>query len=341
MHDKNTTDHRALCGPYKLQTPVVLAPMSGVTDIVFRRLAVRLGAHVAVSEMVASNLLVRGEEESRLRMEGGGMPLHIVQLAGRDPQWLAEAAKLAEGAGAEIIDINMGCPAKKVTGGACGSALLKDLDLAVRLIDATVKAVKVPVTVKMRLGWDENSMVAPELAYRAADAGAQLVTVHGRTREQFYTGKADWPAIAAVKNAVSLPVIANGDVKSGVDARTILQQSGADGVMVGRGAQGRPWLLGHIAHYLQQGITLPVPSLEIQCALALEHYEGLLTLYGEKVGVRHARKHLGWYMDAAEDYTGVAVPQDMRISIMTSTEAETTRKAMQEAYLRLAEKQAA
>jgi tRNA-dihydrouridine synthase B len=328
-------------GTHLLGNPVILAPMSGVTDSVFRRMAVRLGADLAVSEMIASNCLVRGEEESRLRMEGADMPVHIVQLAGRDPYWLAEAARLAEGAGAQVIDLNMGCPAKKVTGGACGSALLRDLDLATRLIDATVKAVTVPVTVKMRLGWDEHSIVAPELAQRAEQVGAQLLTVHGRTRQQFYDGDADWVAIRNVKNNTKLPVIANGDVKNCEGASMLLLQSGADGVMIGRGAQGKPWLPGHIAHFLRTGERRAEPDLETQHVLALEHYDGLLSFYGEKAGIRHARKHLGWYLEAAAETTGGTLASPLRHAVMTAASAKEAIHALNAAYATLNWKAAA
>ena len=233
--------------------------MSGVTDIAFRRIASRLGAGLVVSEMVASRELACADDELRLRAEGAGLDLHVVQLAGRDPAWMAEAARVAVGAGAAIVDINMGCPAKKVVGGHGGSALLKELDLAVRLIAATVEAVETPVTVKMRLGWDDAAIVAPELAARAEGVGAKMVTVHGRTRAQFYEGRADWRAIAAVKAAVSIPVIANGDLTACADAPAMLAASGADGVMIGRGAQGRAWFPAAVAAYLETGITPATP----------------------------------------------------------------------------------
>ncbi|TAJ31079.1 MAG: tRNA dihydrouridine synthase DusB [Bosea sp. (in: a-proteobacteria)] len=281
-----------------IQSRAFLAPMSGVTDIVMRRLAARYDAGIVVSEMVASDEFVRGSEEARIRAEGQGVSPHVVQLAGCDPHWLGEAARLAEANGAAIVDINMGCPAKKVTGGWAGSALMRDLDHAVRLVEAAVTAVTIPVTVKMRLGWDDASRNAPELASRAVAAGARMITVHGRTRQQFYKGTADWRAIAAVRAAGDFPLVANGDIADAADARTCLDQSGADFVMVGRAALGRPWLAGEIGAALD-GLPFARPSLSEKLAVASEHYEGLLALMGIAHGVRHARKHLAAYADEA------------------------------------------
>jgi tRNA-dihydrouridine synthase B len=311
---------------------VVLAPMSGVTDLAFRRIAARLGAGLVVSEMVASAELARADDESRLRAEGEGLPIHVVQLAGRDPAWMAEAARVAVGAGADLIDINMGCPAKKVVGGHGGSALLKDLDLAVRLIASTVAAVDVPVTVKMRLGWDRESIVAPELAARAEAEGAAMVTVHGRTREQFYEGRADWAAIQAVRERISIPLVANGDLVDADDAPAMLAASGADAVMIGRGAQGRAWFPAAVAARLATGRTPPPPPLDAQRDLAIEHYYGLLSLYGREQGVRHARKHLGWYVDAAADAAGRLVPAAERSAVLTAPTAELALAALDRAY---------
>jgi tRNA-dihydrouridine synthase B len=303
-------------GPVAIRNRVVLAPMSGVTDLPFRRLAWRFGAGLVVTEMVASRELVLNRGESWARLKNAGMTPHMVQLAGREAQWMAEAARIAVDNGADIVDINMGCPAKKVTGGYSGSALMRDPDHALSLIEATVKAVNVPVTLKMRLGWDENSINAPEIARRAEEAGIQLVTIHGRTRMQFYEGRADWDAIRLVRDAVSIPLVANGDVETPADAEDILKRSGADAVMVGRGAQGRPWHVGVLAGH-------PGPAGDGIAVLAAEHYEMMLEFYGREAGLRHARKHLGWYLDRfAPD-----LPVDEKAAIMVSKEpAEVTRR---------------
>ncbi len=242
-------------GDITVATPVLLAPMSGVTDAPFRRLAATLGAGLVVSEMTASNDLVNGRPMSLLRCEATGIGPHVVQLAGCEATWMAEGARIAEAGGADIIDINMGCPARHVTGGQSGSALMRDLDHALELIDATVAAVKVPVTLKMRLGWDDRSLNAPELARRAEAAGVRMITVHGRTRCQFYKGEADWGAVRAVKDAISVPLVVNGDITSFDKAITALEMSGADAVMIGRGAQGQPWLPGQIGRRLDAGVT--------------------------------------------------------------------------------------
>lgn len=321
--------------------PVVLAPMSGVTDVVFRRIAARYGASETVTEMVAAADFAAGSEESRLRAERSGPGRHVVQLAGRDPTWIAEAARVAAGAGASVIDLNMGCPAKKVVGGHGGSALLKDLDLAVRLIDAAVAAVQVPVTVKMRLGWDDGNIVAPELARRAEQAGATRLTVHGRTRCQFYEGRADWPAIRAVVEATALPVIANGDIVCLDDCHRALAASGASGLMVGRGAQGQPWLPGQLAEALRTGREPVPPSVDERAAVAREHYEGLLGLMGRDVGVRHARKHLGWYLDGAEASAGCSVGPDVRRELLTGTDPVRVLRTLDEVCHRLTWRDAA
>ena len=276
-----------------LPNRVFLAPMSGVSDLPFRTRAAKAGAGMVVSGMVASAELCYRHRESLLRLSGAGLGLHVVQLAGREARWMGEAARIAEAEGADVIDINMGCPAKKVTGGYSGSALMRDLDHAMTLVEATVAAVKVPVTLKMRLGWDENSVNAPELARRAEAAGVAMVTVHGRTRCQFYEGRADWDAIRAVREAVTIPLTANGDVATRADAAEILRRSGADAVMVGRAAYGRPWLPGEIAGKA----AAPASLLDYIVA----HYEDMLAHYGVVTGVRHARKHLGWYIDRHAD----------------------------------------
>jgi tRNA-dihydrouridine synthase B len=301
-------------GPIEIDPPVFLAPLAGITDLPFRRLVARFGAGLVVSEMVASEEVVRARPEARARAElGFGEQATSVQLAGRDPYWMAEGAKFVEGQGARIIDINMGCPSKRVTTGLCGSALLRDLDLALKLIEAVVRAVKVPVTLKTRLGWDDTLLNAPELARRAEGAGVRMVTIHGRTRCQFYKGHADWAAIRAVKDAVSIPVIANGDITDSATAREALRLSGADGVMIGRGAQGAPWRLAEVAHDLYGTPAPKVPDGGRLGRMILEHYEDMLTFYGRDLGLRMARKHLGWYLDEA------GLPH-AREAILTSTD---------------------
>jgi len=287
-------------GQVEIADRVFLAPMTGVTDLPFRALASRLGAGLVVSEMIASEALVKERPDMLRRARGEGIRPYVIQLAGCEARWMAEGARLAAGLGADLIDINMGCPAKLVTRVQSGSALMRDLDHALTLIDAVVGAVSLPVMLKMRLGWNEASINAPELAKRAEQAGVKLITVHGRTRCQFFNGKADWRAIAQVKQAVSIPVIANGDVSTLDDARAILAASGADGVMIGRGAFGAPWQPGRIAAFLHTGKDPGAPSLPEQQALVLEHYDAMLEHYGSAVGSRVARKHLGWYLDQSE-----------------------------------------
>ncbi|SFO22671.1 tRNA-U20-dihydrouridine synthase [Cohaesibacter marisflavi] len=330
-------------GSVSLPNGVFLAPMSGITDLPFRMLAKRFGAGLVISEMVASKAFAVGKEEMRLRAEGQGVDVHAVQLAGNQAEWMAEAARLSEGAGAALVDINMGCPAKKVISGYSGSALMRDLDQALRLIDAVVGAVSVPVTVKMRLGWDDDSHNAAELARRAEESGVSMVTVHGRTRNQFYKGNADWRAIRVVSDAVSVPLIANGDVLSEDDAITCLEQSGADGVMIGRGAYGRPWLPGFIAHYFATGAYLDEPAGADLLALVLEHYDAMIDYYPDIVGVRCARKHLGWYMDGVlqTPVSNSSELSNLRKVILTAEEPETVRIALREFFSVAAERHVA
>ncbi|MDY8110358.1 tRNA dihydrouridine synthase DusB [Fulvimarina sp. 2208YS6-2-32] len=287
-------DERLRVGPLELANRVFAAPLSGVSDVPFRRLARRFGAGLVVSEMVASGEFVKGAPEGRLRSLRDGPGIHTVQLAGRDPSWMEEAARRLADTGVDLIDINMGCPAKKVVGGLSGSALMREPELALRIVEATVRgAGSVPVSLKMRLGWSRTSINAAEIAAKAQAAGVVMLTVHGRTREDFYEGRADWPAIGDVKAAVSVPVVANGDVVSAAQVPQILAASGADAIMIGRGMQGRMWLPGLLSGATTRARLAAIDAGDFIC----EHYEAMLSHYGERTGLRHARKHIGWYLD--------------------------------------------
>lgn len=302
-------------GEVQLAAPVFLAPMSGVTDAPFRREADRFGAPAVVTEMVAGAELARDSVEFvRRAAPHNGIGPFIVQLAGREPEWMKVGAELAQAAGADVIDINMGCPAKKVTGGQSGCALMREPELARQLIAATVTGTKGPVTVKMRLGWDEGSLNAPEIARIAEGEGAKMVTVHGRTRMQFYTGQANWTRIAAVVESVKLPVIANGDIVDEASARQAMEQSGATGVMIGRGAEGRPWRLAEISHALfGTAYEPPTPAQKLESML--DQISGSASLYGDKLGVRVVRKHVAAFVDAwCEDY-GLPPMAEARVSM--------------------------
>ena len=283
----------------ELSSPVILAPMSGVTDLPYRKLVKKFGAGLVVSEMIASRaMIVRSHQSMKkcaIDQDDNDATKACVQLAGCEPSVIAESAKINEDMGAKIIDLNFGCPAKKVVGGFSGSALMRDEKLAAQIVQETVRAVKIPVTLKMRMGWDDDTKNAPTLAKIAEDAGIKMITVHGRTRCQFYKCRADWAFISQVKKAVKIPVIANGDIVDIDSAILALKMSEADGIMIGRGAYGRPWLISQVAHFLKTGEKLPDPTLEVQLNVVLNHYDEIIEHYGEDIGMKIARKHLGWY----------------------------------------------
>lgn len=329
-------------GKHIVETPVLLAPMAGITDAPFRKLVASFGAGLVVSEMVASEALVLdGEEALRKARPCEGAGLNVIQLAGREARWMARAARTACDLGADIIDINMGCPAKQVTGGLSGAALMRDLDHAERLIEAVIEASDVPVTLKMRLGWDQGSITAPALARRAEAQGVEMITVHGRTRAQFFKGRADWRAISAVVRAVSLPVIANGDLTRTGQAREMLAQSGAAGVMIGRGAQGAPWFPGAVAAELKGDAKQPLP-VAAQYQIAAEHYDAMLGYYGRELGLRCARKHLGWYIETAlGDQTGPDRLKAWRKRLLTEEDPGKVLKKLGEFYRHCSNERAA
>lgn len=317
-------------GDVKLANPAVLAPMAGITDGAFRGIAARFGAGLVVSEMIASASLGTGQADMVRRLVKSGSLPHVVQLAGREAHWMELGARMAADAGADVIDINFGCPSKRVTNGYAGSALMRVPDQALKLIEAVVGATDLPVTVKMRLGWNDESLNAVEIARMAVDAGVKMIAVHGRTRQQFYKGTARWELVRPVVEAVDVPVIVNGDIVDTQSAREALAQSGAAAVMIGRGAQGQPWLVGQVGAELMGEVPVAAPKGAELATLILDHYEAMLSEYGIAVGVRAARKHLSWYVDAA----GIAIDKDRRKQLMTCFEPTKVRELVEQIFAR-------